>query len=271
MSYPELLGVYVDLGIGISSLEWPVFMSHQRLSPLIDAFLRTLIILDWTDARLRVAAFKAEIDERASADPPALEKELPRDLFDKLRSIVASVREKARHEVAGQLVLKLEISSVTESLRALQQTVTIDQEQILLADALRCLECGAFRAAIVMGWNLTFERLRRWIFRSPRKRKAAFNAALVTKPKSKNVNHKPLQIYEDFYELSERQILDIAYEAKLFSKQKHQVLINALSDRNHFAHPSSRRATSATAAGYIENLVVNILQDDTFRIGGRKR
>jgi hypothetical protein len=189
---------------------------------------------------------------------------LPADQFTRLEEIVTFVGQEVDDKLGRGEVAIIERSEVSESLRALDLRLKDERERIILSDALRCLECKAFRATIVMGWNLAYERLRGWIFRSRKNRLQRFNAVLTTKQRTASKTHEPIAIYEDFFELGERLVVDVAYEAKLFRKHTHQVLLNALTERNHFAHPSSRQATAATATGYIENLVVNVLASPLF-------
>ncbi|WP_435010303.1 hypothetical protein P12x_001555 [Tundrisphaera lichenicola] len=181
------------------------------------------------------------------------------------RSFIQTVWSEINSRFRSRYMLVLDDNPVITSLRILISNLTVEEEKIIAEDALRCLETGSYRSATVMGWNLVFERLRQWIFTSHRKvRLNKFNAILMTHYKNKNNLHEPIKIYEDFYVHSERYIIEIAYEAELFPKHKHQILLNALTDRNHFAHPTTRQATSATAAGYVENLIINILNDPLF-------
>lgn len=187
---------------------------------------------------------------------------VPEALLSGLQACVSAIRDAVSQQAQEREIVTLDRCEASRALRDLTDCVTDPYQRVLLADAIRCLECHANYAAVVMAWNLTYDRLRRWIFRS-RKRRAAFNAVLVTR-KVDGVPYQTAVAYDDLIELGERFLIDVAYQAKLFPKQKHQVLVNALTDRNHFAHPSHRKLTPTTAAGYVETLVINIHRDRVF-------
>jgi hypothetical protein len=193
-------------------------------------------------------------DPSESVDPAHLEG-IRRDLFPFELALL--------NEAEEIKLLGLTQPVASARLQSLKGAMYDDQLAGLYHDTLRCLQSGAYRAAIVMGWNLTYDFVRRWVFRDEHRR-GMFNSVLVTKQKSKAACYAPITTFDAYFELSERNVIDWMYEAKLLSKEKHQVLVNALTDRNHFAHPSSRKATATSAAGYIENLVVNILTDAHF-------
>lgn len=134
-----------------------------------------------------------------------------------------------------------------------------DYHKELHLEAITCLECGAYVSAYVMTWALVFDVVRGWLFKN-KNRLAAFNAELT-----KNPNQRAVATYDDFYSVKESLVIDKAYAARLFTLQKKQILENALTDRNHFAHPSNRKATLPGAIGYMETLYVNIVSDRHFR------
>jgi hypothetical protein len=162
-----------------------------------------------------------------------------------------------------EMYLVLNANEVIEKVASLNRAKGSDRE-MMIRETVRCLEAGACRAAIVMAWCLTFDHVRQWIFSSKQKRLKAFNSVLTKMNRTPTKLHDPITAYEDFNDHGERDVLDIAYKAKLFIKQKHQVLVNALTDRNHFAHPNSRGATLESALGYVDNLCVNVLKHPDF-------
>ena len=92
-------------------------------------------------------------------------------------------------------------------------------------------------------------------------RLAQFNGVLQMRWKSKTVQHAPIVDYEEFFGLPESFVLELMFEAKLIAKEKYQVLQGALNRRNHFAHPNFAKTTGTSAAGYIEDLVINVIDD----------
>jgi hypothetical protein len=157
-------------------------------------------------------------------------------------------------------VVRIDRSIVSDDLRRLHENAKDDHQATLIDEAIRCLECGAYRSAIVTGWNLAFDHFRQWIYSSPRKRLKLLNTTLAAN------NRKPSNIvqYEDFFELYERILIDDSYTAKLFKKGQHKFLVGALDTRNGFAHPSNMIATGASASGYIDSLIKNIITNPHF-------
>jgi hypothetical protein len=153
--------------------------------------------------------------------------------------------------------------SASKPLRNLKEKIVDEEQKTILADAIRCVDAGAYYAAIVMTWNLTYDYIRRWIFVSKRSRLKRFNSVLNTY----NFNGQPrpaIKDYDDFFTLGEALVLEVAFKAKLFNKNMSQLLTHALTQRNHFAHPSHRKTNQATTMGYIENLIVNVVTNSHF-------
>src|ERR1700730_6412085 len=72
------------------------------------------------------------------------------------------------------------IIAVSQILAELPSKVPNQSESVFLRETLDCYKVRAYRAAIVMAWNLAFHHLLRWIL-SDRKPLVAFNTALGTK------------------------------------------------------------------------------------------
>lgn len=180
---------------------------------------------------------------------------------DHLRTTVYSESQKWQTIILDQ-------SAVSGKLRALESRLAFDDQKALLADTIRCLECGAPRAAIVMGWNLTYEYLRRSVFEDKDGRRAAFNALLKGRKRTKSDFYEPIDDYEHFQDLGERFVIDLLFDAELLSKHSHQVLLHALNRRNHFAHPNMAKATDESATGYIDDLIINVFDNPSFILPG---
>lgn len=189
---------------------------------------------------------------------------LPGEIIAQFNDIVEHLLHNVYSEASEWQTIILNQSAVSAKLRALESRLTFDDQKALLADTIRCLECGAPRAAIVMGWNLTYEYLRRWVFVDTAGRLATFNGLLTTKKRNKTDLYEPIADYDHFQDLGERSVLDWLFEAKIIDKGSYQILVDALNRRNHFAHPSFAKASDTSSAGYIENLIINIFDDPRF-------
>lgn len=171
-------------------------------------------------------------------------------------------------EEAGKtLVVKLQRSKISEQLLNLNLPLS-DSQRVLHSECVRCLECGAYRSGIVMGWNLIYDYIRTWVA-ADQDRLLAFDAELA-----KHISHKGRQqiphrrykqisTYADFLgnrAPSERTVLDTLKKAQLnqvslATEDVANHLIKMLNDRNNFAHASRREATISLANHYIEELI----------------
>lgn len=194
----------------------------------------------------------------------SLSGEMPNDLESHFARIIEPLRSNIYSESKDWQTIILNQSAVSAKLRSLEGWLKFEDQKALLSDTIRCLECGAPRAAIAMGWSLTYEYLRRWVFVETGGRLATFNGLLTTKKRNKTDLYEPIAGYEQFQDLGERFVIDLLNEAKLIDKGPYQLLVDALNRRNHFAHPSFAKATDVSAAGYIENLIVNIFENAGF-------
>lgn len=128
-------------------------------------------------------------------------------------------------------------------------------EREYLTEAIACFRVGAFRAAIVMTWNLVYDHLCRWILD---KHLVAFNLQL---PKSfPKADIKAVTKMEDFAELKESQVLQVARSALVFDANLYKLLKEKLDRRNMAAHPSTLTIGQLTAEEFIRDLIENAAQ-----------
>lgn len=145
---------------------------------------------------------------------------------------------------------------VSQMLADLPGKVTDAGERLFLTEALRCYQIQAFRAAIVMTWNVAYDHLLGWIM-ADAKRLADFNAAIPKKYPKKTglvMNHR-----EGFEELREFELIEVCGTASLFSGNVKKILNDKLTKRNMAAHPSLIEITRAQADDTITDLVNNII------------
>ncbi|GAB4462126.1 MAG: hypothetical protein OHK0029_28400 [Armatimonadaceae bacterium] len=71
--------------------------------------------------------------------------------------------------------------AVEKSLIELPNSLVEETKRKYLEEALKCYKVGAFRAAIIMTWNLAYDHLLNWILADPM-RIAKFNTKLPNKP-----------------------------------------------------------------------------------------
>jgi len=131
-----------------------------------------------------------------------------------------------------------------------------ESERLFLAETLICYRNGAFRAAIVMAWNLAYDHLARWVIADPA-RLAAFNAGIAKRNVRKA--HVVIANRDDFEELKEDEAIDIVGGLPGITGGTKKLLKEKLGRRNTYAHPSTLRVERAQADDMITDLVNNVV------------
>lgn len=128
-------------------------------------------------------------------------------------------------------------------------------EKAFLKEALACYRVGAFRASIVMVWNLTFDHARNWVH-SDTQRLQTFNHGIVTRFPKKNLAIVKL---DDFDDLKESEFIDVCRTSGLLHKNVCDIMRDKLTRINHAAHPSTVTITQHQADDAITDLVNNVI------------
>jgi hypothetical protein len=132
-------------------------------------------------------------------------------------------------------------------------------ESDFLSEALTCFHNSAFRAAIVMTWNLTFFHLCTHVLNY---RLADFNAEYPKRFPGLHKKAKAQSIvnYEDFSsDLKESEIVEICRSANIITKEQFNALDRQIARRNSAAHPSTTVITVLQAEEFIHDLVTNVV------------
>ncbi len=145
---------------------------------------------------------------------------------------------------------------VDKMLSELPSKVPGIEERAFLNETLTCFRHQAFRAAIVMAWNLAYDHFLHWVFDDPT-RLAAFNARLPIT--FANAEVKVINGIDDFSHLREDQVLTVAKKASLLGTSLHKVMKEKLDRRNAVAHPSGIVVAQVTAEDCIKDLVENVV------------
>jgi hypothetical protein len=129
-------------------------------------------------------------------------------------------------------------------------------ERTYLEETLICIRHKAFRAAVVMAWNLAYDHFCYWIL-ADATRLAAFNA---TSPKRfAGMKYPAVTDRDNFTDMKESHVIAIASAADLISKNVTRVLDEKLTRRNMAAHPSDVSTLQGTAEEVIRDLVENVV------------
>lgn len=129
-------------------------------------------------------------------------------------------------------------------------------ERTYLEETLICVRHKAFRAAVVMAWNLAYDHFCYWILVDST-RLGEFNA---TSPKRHaGMKYPPVVNRDGFTEMKESHVIEIATSAGIINKNVARVLSEKLTRRNMAAHPSDVSTIQNTAEEVIRDLVENVV------------
>ena len=152
---------------------------------------------------------------------------------------------------------KVETRIVVEKLLGdLPGKIADEGERVFLSEVLTCYKHGAFRAAIVMMWNLAYDHVRRWVL-DDAARLAEFNAGIPKRNRSKA--HVTIAKSEDFEDLKEDEVVDILGWVTGISGSVKRLLKEKLGRRNTFAHPSLLVVDRPQVDDMITDLVNNVI------------
>jgi hypothetical protein len=147
---------------------------------------------------------------------------------------------------------------VSNLLKALPSKIPDLAQRIYLDEALICYENGAFRAAIVMTWNLAYHHLCDYIIKA---KLAEFNARWLVKFVGMHKNGaRTIKVIDDFMEeLKEAEVIAIAKDAGIITKDIWKIMDEKLGKRNSAAHASGVSIGQLQADAFIDDLVKNVV------------
>jgi hypothetical protein len=208
-------------------------------------------------AEVRNCYAKLHVDE-----PPALATYLTRMADARPADLL---REKGRYKLARQVRTELDksygihqsIVQVSKILSDLPGKIPNVDPRMFLTEALKCYKVEAYRACIIMTWNLAYAHLLDWIL-SDQARLDRFNAA-ISKRYQKMATLKITKYDEFLDELKEYQVIEICNSASLFNSNIFKILKDKLDRRNIAAHPSSVVVVQSQADDVVTDLVNNVV------------
>ncbi len=149
--------------------------------------------------------------------------------------------------------------ALSKLLRELPGRISDEAEKLFLAEAITCYHYKAYRAAIIMSWNLAYDHLLHWILKDSA-RLTGFNSRISVRIGTRRGAGLTIGKREDFEELKEGEVLDICGLAGLFaSSNTKKILEIQLTKRNMAAHPSLVIMDGPAADDTISSLVNNVL------------
>ena len=208
----------------------------------------------FNQADIRACYDELYLDKPSNVSPylAQLRDRKPKEVVQDKRGyyLVRQVREEFEQEY-GQRQTAIQVERL---LLELPNKVSDLAEQVFLQEAIACFRCGAFRAAIVMSWNLAFDHLCNYVMKS---HLTAFNTQLPIKyPRSRIT---AIATRDDFSELKEFEVIEICKSARIISGNLQKIMQEKLKRRNIAAHPSSEVILRFQAEDFITDLVNNVV------------
>jgi hypothetical protein len=182
----------------------------------------------------------------------AMEKRKPKEIIKRKGGYC--VEQKIRDELTRIYGKRAATVAVDKLLSNLLQLIPNLAERAYLDEALVCFRHKAFRASIVMTWNLAYDHLCEFVFA---KHLAEFNTQL---PKSfKNAGIASVSQRDHFSVLKDYEVLQVCKSANVISNSLHKVLKEKLERRNVAAHPSGVTTSQLTAEEFIKDMIENVV------------
>jgi hypothetical protein len=147
---------------------------------------------------------------------------------------------------------------MTQLLLELPSQVPNVAEREFLKETLICYTYGAFRATIVMVWNLAFDHLLDYILKH---HLTKFNTQWPVRfPKHHKAARIPMVSDKDHFEVfKESEVLEICKSAAIITSDVYKIMAEKLDKRNTAAHPSTVAVTQIQAESAIDDLVRNVV------------
>lgn len=202
--------------------------------------------------------------QQAGVEPPDMSVYLPRLAAKKPPQLIKGpdgyrLAGAVRRDLDKRLGGDSAVIAVTKALSDLPSKMPDLAERTFLTEALNCYRVKAYRATIIMAWNLAYDHLIRWIF-SDSTRIQALNNGISTKyPKKNTIIGK----HEDLDEFKEFEVIEAMRTGRLLDKNTTQILKDKLNRRNMAAHPSRVVFTQHQADDMITDLVTNVILPHT--------
>ncbi|HJS87088.1 MAG TPA: hypothetical protein VJ779_16650, partial [Acetobacteraceae bacterium] len=123
------------------------------------------------------------------------------------------------------------MATISHILSDLPSKVPDVAERAFLSEALNCYRVKAYRAAMIMVWNLAYDHLVRWAF-ADAGRLQSLNSGIATKYPKKSL---VLAKLDDLDDLKESELIEAARTGRLLDKNTTQILKDKLARRNSVA------------------------------------
>ncbi len=223
-----------------------LFAWHLHTNGGKDVFDNAMIRSCYDQLHLAVPNVAMYLPRLAEAKPPDLVK--VKGGYKLERSVRAALD--AKYGVHYSVV------QVSKLLADLPGKVPDLAEKNFLVEAMKCYRVEAYRACVVMTWNLAYSHLLHWILAESR-RLNDFNSAIPRRFPKK----PPMAIakYDEFEELKKSEVIEVCNSAALVNGNIIRILKEKLGKRNTAAHPASVIVVQSQADDVVTDLVNNVV------------
>jgi hypothetical protein len=206
------------------------------------------------------AAQMRECFRKVALDAPDMSVYLPRLAAKKPPQLI---KVKGGYRLSGAVRRDLDkrygddptVIAISQILSSLPAKVPDLVERAFLSEALNCYRVRAYRAAIIMAWNLAYDHIVRWIF-ADSSRLQSLNAGIATRYPKKGLT---VAKFEHLDDLKESELIEACRTSGLLNKNTVGILRDKLTRRNTVAHPSRITVTQHQADDAISDLVLNVI------------
>ena len=205
-------------------------------------------------AHVRACFDELHLDPPASVNPffKSLVDRRPRELLKNASGY--RLEQRVREEFDSKYGRREATVHVDDLLTSLLPRVGNADQRAYLEETLTCFRRSAFRASVVMAWNLAYDHLCNAVLI---KHQAAFNAQL---PKSfPKADIQTVAQRDEFTALKESQVLQVCKSAGIITNPLFKNLSSRLDKRNAAAHPSGVAINRLTAEEFISDLIENVV------------
>ncbi|MCX6639570.1 MAG: hypothetical protein NTW14_03690 [bacterium] len=129
-----------------------------------------------------------------------------------------------------------------------------ENKRKFLSEAISCLQVSAFRATVIMIWEVVMDHLYDYIIA---KKLEDFNNGLSRR--SDKYSKLLISKKDDFEDINESTFIEVCKSAGIISKDVRKILDEKLGIRNTYAHPSGVEIHQTKVVNFIEDVVDNII------------
>lgn len=147
--------------------------------------------------------------------------------------------------------LKKTVATISRSLRDEISRISSQQTKEFVEEAVKCFECGFYRAAVVLSWIGAIGLMHEHIMRN---RLADFNS----EAQRRNPKWKAAKTADDLANMKESDFLDILEALSMIGKSVKLQLVERLNLRNGCGHPNSLMPGENVTSAHIESLINHV-------------